>query len=48
MSSMEQMVDNVKTFSEDKPLTAEETALLLDIAEGMKDSNLRPPGCELT
>ena len=38
MSSMEQMVDNVKTFSEDKPLTAEETALLLDIAEGMKDS----------
>ena len=38
MSSMEQMVDNVKTFSEDKPLTVEETALLLDIAEGMKDS----------
>ena len=38
MSSMEQMADNVKTFSEDKPLTAEETALLLDIAEGMKDS----------
>ena len=38
MSSMEQMVDNVKTFSEDKPLTAEETALLLNIAEGMKDS----------
>ena len=38
MSNMEQMVDNVKTFSEDKPLTAEETALLLDIAEGMKDS----------
>lgn len=38
MSNMAQMVDNVKTFSEDKPLTAEETALLLDIAEGMKDS----------
>ena len=38
MSSMEQMVDNVKTFSEDKPLTVEETALLLEIAEGMKDS----------
>ena len=38
MSDMEQMVDNVKTFSEDKPLTVEETALLLDIAEGMKDS----------
>ena len=38
MSNMEQMVDNVKTFSAPKPLTAEETALLLDIAEGMKDS----------
>ncbi|MBP3684139.1 MAG: aldo/keto reductase [Oscillospiraceae bacterium] len=38
MSNMEQMVDNVKTFSEDKPLTAEETALLMEIAEGMKDS----------
>ena len=38
MSNMEQMVDNVKTFSEDKPLSTEETALLLDIAEGMKDS----------
>lgn len=37
MSNMEQMMDNVKTFSEDKPLTAEETALVLDIAEGMKD-----------
>ena len=38
MSNMEQMMDNVKTFSEDKPLSAEETALLLEIAEGMKDS----------
>ena len=38
MSNMDQMVDNVKTFSEDKPLSAEETALLLEIAEGMKDS----------
>lgn len=38
MSNMEQMMDNIRTFSEDKPLTAEETALLLDIAEGMKDS----------
>ena len=38
MSNMEQMVDNVKTFSEDKPLAEEETALLLEIAEGMKDS----------
>ena len=38
MSNMEQMMDNVNTFSEDKPLSEEETALLLDIAEGMKDS----------
>ena len=38
MSNMEQMTDNVKTFSEDKSLSAEETALLLEIAEGMKDS----------
>ena len=38
MSNMEQMMDNVKTFSEDKPLSAKETALLLEIAEGMKDS----------
>ena len=38
MSNMEQMLDNVKTFTEDKPLSEEETALLLDIAEGMKDS----------
>lgn len=38
MSSMEQMMDNVKTFSKDKPLTAEEMALLLDIAESMKNS----------
>ena len=38
MSNMEQMVDNVKTFSEAKPLSVVETKLLLDIAEGMKDS----------
>jgi len=38
MSNMEQMMDNVKTFSEDKPLSEEETDVLLDIAEGMKDS----------
>lgn len=38
MSNMEQMVDNVKTFSEPQPLTQGETAMLLDIAEGMKDS----------
>lgn len=38
MSSMAQMEDNVKTFSEEKPLREEETVLLLEIAEGMKDS----------
>ena len=38
MSNMEQMMDNVKTFSEGNPLSEEETALLMDIAEGMKDS----------
>lgn len=38
MSSMEQIRDNVKTFSAEKPLSAAETALLLDIAEGLKNS----------
>ncbi len=38
MSNMAQMEDNVKTFSQAKLLSVEETALLLDIAEGMKDS----------
>lgn len=33
-----QMVDNDKTFSEPKYLTSDETALLLDIAETLKDS----------
>ena len=38
MSNFAQMVDNVKTFTEVEPLSKEETSLLLDIAEGMKDS----------
>ena len=38
MSNFQQMVDNVKTFTEVAPLSKEETSLLLDIAEGMKDS----------
>ena len=37
MSNSEQMKDNVRTFTEEKPLSAEETELLLDIAEGMKN-----------
>ena len=38
MSNMEQMMDNVKTFAVPNPLSAAEANLLLDIAEGMKDS----------
>lgn len=38
MSNMKQMTDNVKTFSESRPLSQEEIELLLSIAEGMKDS----------
>lgn len=38
MSNMEQMEDNVRTFSEYKPLSCEETQLLLDIAEKIKNS----------
>lgn len=38
MSNMEQMVDNVETFETHQPLTQGETQLLLDLAEGMKDS----------
>lgn len=38
MSNMEQMQDNIKTFLEYKKLSEEEQELLLDIAEGMKNS----------
>ena len=38
MSSLDQMKDNVDTFSENKPLTDEESGLLLEIAEEMKDA----------
>lgn len=38
MSNIEQMQDNVKTFSEGNPLSEDEVKLLLDIAEGMKNS----------
>ena len=36
MSSFEQIVDNVKTFSEEKPLTGEEKDMLMEIAESLK------------
>ena len=38
MSNMEQMVDNVKTFTSGSPLGDAETELLYEIAEGMKNS----------
>lgn len=38
MSNMEQMIDNVKTFTKPAPLSTNEVQLLLDIAEDMKDS----------
>lgn len=38
MSNLEQMVENVDTFAEDKPLTEPERSALLDLAEDMKDS----------
>ena len=38
MSNMAQMVDNVETFRSPHPLTEAETALLLQLAEDMKDS----------
>ncbi len=38
MSNMEQMIDNIKTFDAPAPLSQEETQLLLDIADELKDS----------
>lgn len=38
MSNMEQMVDNVKTYEEERPLSAAETEALFAIAEGLKKS----------
>jgi len=38
MSNMEQLEENIKIFSEDKPLTDTEAELLLEIAESLKDS----------
>ena len=38
MSNMEQLEDNIRTFTEDKPLSAEETETLYDIAEGLKNN----------
>lgn len=38
MSNMEQMIDNVNTFSQGEPLTKEESDLLLQLAEQMKNA----------
>ena len=38
MSNFEQMVDNVKTFEGEKPLSEEELKTLFDIAEGLKNA----------
>ncbi len=38
MSNMEQMVENIATFKEAKPLTPAQLDVLYDIAEGMKNS----------
>ena len=38
MSNMEQMIDNVHTFEERKPLTEAENQTLFEIADGMKNS----------
>lgn len=38
MSNLEQVQDNVRTFGKYKSLSAEEQEILLNIAEGMKDS----------
>ena len=38
MSNMDHMIDNVKTFAEPDPLNDTELAMVLNIAEGMKNS----------
>lgn len=38
MSTMQQLVDNIDTFKESKPLSVEEMEVLLSIADSMKDS----------
>ena len=38
MSSQQQMADNVATFANRKPMTAEQTSLILEVAEELKDA----------
>lgn len=42
MSDMEQVKDNIRTFSEDKPLSESERAALLELAEGMYKNSVLP------
>lgn len=42
MSTMEQLQENIKIFSEDKPLNEEEMNTLLEIAKGMLKGNILP------
>lgn len=44
MSNLEQMEENIQTFAQREPLTAEENAQLLALAEGMKN-NIPCTGC---
>lgn len=42
MSDMAQVRDNIRTFSEDKPLSESERAALLELAEGMYKNSVLP------
>ena len=42
MSDMEQVKDNIRTFSEDKPLSESERTALLELAEGMYKNSVLP------
>ena len=42
MSDMEQVRDNIRTFSEDKPLSENERTALLELAEGMYKNSVLP------
>lgn len=42
MSDMAQVKDNIRTFSEDKPLSESERAALLELAEGMYKNSVLP------
>lgn len=42
MSSLEQVQENIKTFSEDKPLSDEERRVLLEVADDMVAENALP------